>query len=357
MIETSLRRPALYYPYIHIRDERWLKATLFCLPTVKRIVPANYTPEDDPVIKKYTNIVGPNGPLLQTVPAVSPAADRAQDELLNTLRRHQKEIKGKYRRSRAPKADAYWIHDAKFNAALLEYLRGKDLAWESQHSNPYGHRRWYALHPTLGSAIMTTIGLSIAREEQYDIVTPSAQWHETLLATDPTDITQALLHGPQRHPTIGTATVRNQLAQLVITLTDVNYSAIPPEAIPELQASPHLNDFQDLIRASAATINSETAEGYQVDLNQTAERIIKAWQATKRDLLKQLGKTAIAVAAADALKVHYNAANPTGLIIDAGVTIATMACQAGAALWKPESPYHYIITSPKSRSHKTRRCA
>ena len=35
-------QPALYYPYIHIRSENWLKATLLCVPAVKRIVPENY---------------------------------------------------------------------------------------------------------------------------------------------------------------------------------------------------------------------------------------------------------------------------------------------------------------------------
>ena len=33
-------RAALYYPYIHIRSEHWLKATLLWVPCVKRIVPS-----------------------------------------------------------------------------------------------------------------------------------------------------------------------------------------------------------------------------------------------------------------------------------------------------------------------------
>src|SRR5664280_274615 len=76
-------RPALYYPYIHIRSEHWLKATLLCVPTVKRIVPQNYVPEDDPQIVRYTEITGPHGALLQAVPAYSHAADRAQRHLLD----------------------------------------------------------------------------------------------------------------------------------------------------------------------------------------------------------------------------------------------------------------------------------
>jgi hypothetical protein len=75
-------RPALYYPYIHIRSERWLKATLLRMPTVKRIVPEQYTPEDKPAITAYTNTIGPYGQLLQSVPSYTPAAGDAQGRLL-----------------------------------------------------------------------------------------------------------------------------------------------------------------------------------------------------------------------------------------------------------------------------------
>jgi hypothetical protein len=45
-MSDPLQRPALYYPYIHIRSEHWLKATLLCAPAVKRIVPDGYEPGD-----------------------------------------------------------------------------------------------------------------------------------------------------------------------------------------------------------------------------------------------------------------------------------------------------------------------
>jgi hypothetical protein len=81
-------RPALYYPYIHIRSEDWLKATLLCVPVVKRLIPENYDPEDTGDIAPYAKIAGPYGELLQRVPAYSVAADQAQQELLRALRRN-----------------------------------------------------------------------------------------------------------------------------------------------------------------------------------------------------------------------------------------------------------------------------
>ena len=187
-MSNSIERPALYYPYIHIRSEHWLKATLLCAPAVKRIVPEGYTPEDLPSIVKYTEVEGANGPLLQTVPAASRAADDAQRRLLAKIREHEKDIHRKYQRSKAPSPDQYWIHDAKFNQELLQYLVEHDLAWQSSDPNGYGHRTWYALHPTLGSAIMTTLGLGIAREQNYDIdVNPFDSFVGTDCVRDPVE--------------------------------------------------------------------------------------------------------------------------------------------------------------------------
>src|SRR4051794_11430979 len=41
-----MQRPALYFPYIHIRDDNWLKAAALYWPTVRRIVPHDYPKHD-----------------------------------------------------------------------------------------------------------------------------------------------------------------------------------------------------------------------------------------------------------------------------------------------------------------------
>jgi hypothetical protein len=163
--DNASPRPALYYPYIHIRSEHWLKATLLCTPAVKRIVPETYNPEDSKGIVKYTKIIGSNGALLQAVPAYSKAADQAQMRMLRQIKDHLKDIQDRYGRHKAPVPDEYWIHDAKFNEVLLHFLIDHNLAWSSADPHDraaYGHRTWYALHPVLGSAVMTTLGLCFA---------------------------------------------------------------------------------------------------------------------------------------------------------------------------------------------------
>lgn len=41
-----MQRIGLYYPYIHFRDEEWLKAAALYWPRMARVVPAGYTPAD-----------------------------------------------------------------------------------------------------------------------------------------------------------------------------------------------------------------------------------------------------------------------------------------------------------------------
>jgi hypothetical protein len=208
-----------------------LKATLLCVPAVKRIVPEQYTPEDDAAITPYVTTSGPNGPLLQAVPAATGGAMAAQHRLLSALQANEPEIVARYSRERSPKPDEYWVHDAKFNHELLDFLESRNLAWRSAHTRAFGHRSWYALHPKLGSAVMTALGLSIARDEELDIVTDSGEYHEALLASDEGIIIDALLSDATSR-TAGALDRKQALGELVFALSGINLKALRPEHIP-----------------------------------------------------------------------------------------------------------------------------
>ncbi|WP_260477801.1 DUF6236 family protein [Nonomuraea sp. WAC 01424] len=46
-----MRRIGLYYPYIHFRDDKWLKAAALYWPAMARVVPAGYQPKDSAVAR------------------------------------------------------------------------------------------------------------------------------------------------------------------------------------------------------------------------------------------------------------------------------------------------------------------
>lgn len=359
-MEESVERPALYYPYIHIRSEHWLKATLLCVPSVKRIVPESYTPEDTPQIAKYVNIEGPNGKLLQGVPAFSLGANAAQQRLLEELRAKEGLIRGKFTRGQTSMPDSYWIHDEKFNHELLDYLSERDLAWHSHPNNAYGHRTWYALHPTLGSAIMTTIGLSIAREQKYDIVTPSAKFHETLLTTKESSVFDALLTSKDAASNPTTAQTRNEMGQLVVTLTGVNFQALNPEDIPELQASRHFGEFQRLIRNRAPSVGPDVDyDEYHKSLLSQATEIINTWHETRREVSSEIRQALFEqtlLLSAEAIK-HLLAHTETIELVAAGGVAVGLLAQKGLSIIRKRragSPYQYLTQIINAQSELLR---
>ena len=82
---------------------------------------------------------------------------------------------------------------------------------------------------------MTTLGLTIAREQRYDSVPADGEFHEALLGTDKDDIFEALLAGRKPDAKISRPETKRDLGQLAITLAGVNFEALRPEDIPEGQ--------------------------------------------------------------------------------------------------------------------------
>jgi hypothetical protein len=359
--ESTLQpRLALYYPYIHIRSEHWLKGTLLCTPAVKRIVPEKYTPEDLPTILKFTNIKGASGALLQTVPAVSPAADLAQEGLLTRIRGNVAAIRAKFDRSQSPVPDEYWIHDAKFNGNLLAYLIAEDLAWSSPHSKGYGHRNWYAMHPMLGSAIMTTLGLSIANEQHYDIVTDSTDFHEKLLTTSQDEVFERILQtsADASDAAVTKRQARRDLGQMIITLAGINFEALQPEDIPELQETKAFEEFRNLIRVKSQTIDGEAEpDEYKDQITREAKEIVDAWNGAKSGVRQGLRDVLFAQGlghSADALRkyVSHQAWDGGGAVIATGIAVGCLAFKEWHKRRQLQnSPYQYLtkITEAEDR--------
>lgn len=63
--QKSSAAGALYYAYIHIQDPNWLRANLIIFPCMKRMVPMNFVPGDDPTIQRFAELLKGKQPLLQ----------------------------------------------------------------------------------------------------------------------------------------------------------------------------------------------------------------------------------------------------------------------------------------------------
>ena len=136
--DVAVDRDALYYPFIHITDVTWLKATLLCFPSVRRMVPQSYVPSDSAEIKEFCDIEGPRGvPLLTRVDLFSSEARAAEQRLLALLEEHDSKIRARYSKAVTMRTfrtdDLCQLHDEKILARLYTHLTGgkpgKALAW------------------------------------------------------------------------------------------------------------------------------------------------------------------------------------------------------------------------------------
>ena len=97
---------ALYYPYIHIQDVNWLKATLLLFSQVRRMVPARFTPDDTPDIELFTESHKGKPSLLYRADLFDKRVVQEQEALADKLERDAKDTNFRkiYGRAAARKA-------------------------------------------------------------------------------------------------------------------------------------------------------------------------------------------------------------------------------------------------------------
>lgn len=349
MAETALTRPALYYPFIHIRSEHWLKLTLLCFPKVVRMIPyGEYAPEDAPEIQRYVEPT-PRDRLLDSRGTAAESAIVAQRRLLKDIKENEKFIAKTY--ARAQGGERYLIHDAKMEPGLRAYLLKKGLAWPDTDAAAVGHRSWLGLHPLLGTAIMSCIGLAIADQYGFDIVTDQTATHETVISSSQEQIFERLL-GSAAPPSPTQQATANELGQLVIGMTGLNLQAIQPADIIELQAEKQdFRNFRRLLLERATEIgNIPDARERRDRLQPVAEEIIQAWHDYRRALPKRIANVLFDVSNVKVPEVLTSAFAHATTALVAGTTaglVVGMLAYSGLRIYddykkRRESPHRWL---------------
>jgi beta-phosphoglucomutase-like phosphatase (HAD superfamily) len=160
-----MARRCLYYPFIHFRDEAWLKLSALYWDDVSRIVPGGYEPRDTREVRTLEEA--------GVIRRVNPSAyERSVSQLFTPLLdRHEKKLTERYDVSarhtwprnlerlgvttgRPSTQSLAFIHASKLEPSLIARLLELRLALPSRD------QRWLGMHPAIVSAYM----IALARE-------------------------------------------------------------------------------------------------------------------------------------------------------------------------------------------------
>ncbi|MGO7122192.1 hypothetical protein ACCS79_37780 [Rhizobium johnstonii] len=198
---------ALYYPYMRIEDEGWLKATLLLFDQVQRIVPTPEVIGDSKAIQRYIRASSHDGsPLLAAAPLFNGRVQQAQLQMALSIEEDAKDWKFRERFSedrtlRERPADnplGFQMHQGKLAYPLRDVLAKYRLAWVPNQRETFDvNAQYVAMHPTLGEAIMSTLAVACALTEGAHVVGDkrSGHLHEHLQSLRVDDVYNGVIHG------------------------------------------------------------------------------------------------------------------------------------------------------------------
>ena len=172
-----MHEAGLYFPYVQVRDDDWLKLAMLYWPRIYRIVPPDYPMRESRTARDFrrAGLLGAVDPILDS-DAVPTMAALMRIEFFTTLVRKADAL-DTYSTARAraefdgrpsfgpPPDDRLdralgWLHSTKVSFAEIIDLRRAGLA-EYGPRLPLGEQ-WVGLHPTLAGAYMTALANEIA---------------------------------------------------------------------------------------------------------------------------------------------------------------------------------------------------
>jgi hypothetical protein len=288
---------ALYYPYIHIRDVNWLKATLLVFPQVRRMLPfSGLAPDDDPELAAFTEWHNDREPFLVPANLSSERVIAAQDRLASRLEADSRDpefvaVYGADAAARIPVMDpfGFQIHVEKLSESLTRALSGSRLAWVPRTREPYDYSSAYIqLHPRVGEAVMSTLAVNCAVSEGLSIVgdARSGPLHRCLIEKDAAGIYDAWLRPSADSAAPPSATAGELFEAFVALKCDVR--EVTPEALAELQRE------RDAIDALMNNLRQHALELPQMDtgtereelFRAASDRIVREWCADRANMSK-----------------------------------------------------------------------
>lgn len=291
-----MQQPGLYFPYVHVRDDGWLKVAALYWPSVRRLVPYGYAKHDSPTAQIFADA----GLLVDEEPgalldSVTWDLQEVLVENVGRLRRDysiKRAIANWNGQSWAEGMGSYgeipglgWIHATKFPPDVVSFLSDSGLAQRGRGQTP-GHdpgqpEDWIGLHPALAGAYMTALAGRLSEQAAFQPLTDQV---DLRVATPSSDVQAALnlLLGRGR-PAADSATAGME-TYIFLALQQArpkNLDSIPAEKIVECRQNlegelaafrDHVASMRaDLIGLAAIPVERRRLESFAAHVQQTVE--------------------------------------------------------------------------------------
>ncbi|HEX4793573.1 MAG TPA: DUF6236 family protein [Humisphaera sp.] len=256
----------LYYPFIHFRDDNWLKFALIYFSQVARIVPDGFTTHDSDDVKRVQQELNAVIP----APPFSGGTEVAED-FLRFVKNSATELRNKYDVSKAngwpidqhtrahapPGTDprfSYIFHD-KFAPELGDRLVHEQLGVRGEGRDT----RWIGVHADIARVYMTSMAESIGKATGYKPVSDQVKSLEEVGERNDARYTQLLLRPNAQKPenlisaeAIGVVALK--------TVIPANLANVPMQKIIRFRRKfeRELSDFQDWTHKTAKTLVEQT---------------------------------------------------------------------------------------------------
>lgn len=298
----------LYFPYIHVRDDNWLKTAALYWPTVRRLVPHRHQTRDSPTARVFAEagVLGSEDPrkLLAT----------AGLDLLMALRANADQLASRYRvvpgdgpahvdhdTARGvfvPAGHKHlgWVHLDKFPFGAVDMLVGHGLAVRGRDSAPsvdseqdpawsdYGYdhypaETWIGLHPAVAAAYMTALVGRFSERGNFQPITDQDDLRAAVPHRDVTEALQLLVGAASRPPS--REGLDRYVALSVQAVAPADLSIVPPDKILECREKlrDELVAFRDHVAKQAdelAQIASISVDHRELEtFNEHVEKHIK----------------------------------------------------------------------------------
>jgi hypothetical protein len=384
--------PGLYFPYVHVRDDEWLKVAALYWPSVRRLVPSGYSKHDSPTARIFVNAEL----LLDEDPG--PLLDSVGWDLMGVLSENVGRLRRDYSIKRAIatwSGESWaesavgattpalgWIHATKFPPGVVSFLSDSGLAQQGRIATPSGDpgqpEDWIGLHPALAGAYMTALAGRLSTGGAFQPLTDQADLRVATPSSDVRAALSLLLGGKRPEANQTSAGVETYILLALQQARPKNLENIPAEKIVEARhdLEGELDTFRQYVESMRTELSELAAipderrrlESFTDHVQQTVERPLRELEKGLR--LHKLEPTrSLLLTSSFAPPAVLGAALSAGGAPPAAATAAGAVAAIGGAWWqvssiraqaKANSPVGYVLDvrdhlTPKTLTSKARK--